>query len=53
MLPIINSLFAEGSPSGVKAYLAAMGIVEESFRLPVVGVGDALKNTIQNLMKSI
>jgi len=53
MLPIINSLFAEGSPSGVKAYLAAMGIVEESFRLPVVGVSDALKNTIHNLMKSI
>jgi 4-hydroxy-tetrahydrodipicolinate synthase len=53
MLPIINSLFAEGSPSGVKAYLSAMGIVEESFRLPVVGVSDALKNTIHNLMKSI
>ena len=53
MLPIIHSLFAEGSPSGVKAYLSAMGIVEESFRLPVVGVSDALKNTIHNLMKSI
>jgi 4-hydroxy-tetrahydrodipicolinate synthase len=53
MLPIINSLFAEGSPSGVKAYLSAMGIVEESFRLPVFGVSDALKNTIHNLMKSI
>lgn len=53
MLPIIHSLFAEGSPSGVKAYLSAMGIVEESFRLPVVGVSDALKNAIHNLMKSI
>ena len=53
MLPIIHSLFAEGSPSGVKAYLSTMGIVEESFRLPVVGVSDALKNTIHNLMKSI
>ncbi len=53
MLPIIHSLFAEGSPGGVKAYLSAMGIVEESFRLPVVGVSDALKNTIYNLMKSV
>lgn len=53
MLPIINSLFAEGSPSGVKAYLSAMGIVEETFRLPVVGVSETLKNTIHNLMKSI
>jgi 4-hydroxy-tetrahydrodipicolinate synthase len=53
MLPIINSLFAEGSPSGVKAYLAAMNIMEEAFRLPVVGVSDQLKNQIRELMKTI
>jgi 4-hydroxy-tetrahydrodipicolinate synthase len=53
MLPIINSLFAEGSPSGVKAYLAAMNIMEEAFRLPVVGVSDQLKRQIRELMKTI
>jgi 4-hydroxy-tetrahydrodipicolinate synthase len=53
MLPIINSLFAEGSPSGVKAYLAAMNIMEEAFRLPVVGVSDQLKIQISELMKTI
>jgi 4-hydroxy-tetrahydrodipicolinate synthase len=53
MLPIINSLFAEGSPSGVKAYLAAMNIMEEAFRLPVVGVSDQLKIQIRELMKTI
>jgi 4-hydroxy-tetrahydrodipicolinate synthase len=53
MLPIIQSLFAEGSPGGVKAYLSAMGIVEDSFRLPVVGVSDGLKQTIAGLMKTI
>jgi 4-hydroxy-tetrahydrodipicolinate synthase len=53
MLPIINSLFAEGSPSGVKAYLAAMNIMEEAFRLPVVGVSNQLKIQIRELMKTI
>jgi 4-hydroxy-tetrahydrodipicolinate synthase len=52
-LPIISSLFAEGSPSGVKAYLNEMGIVKNTFRLPVVGVGAALKEKIKNLMETI
>ena len=52
-LPIINSLFAEGSPSGVKANLNEMGIVKNTFRLPVVGVGAALKEKIQGLIKTI
>ena len=53
MLPIINTLFAEGSPSGVKAYLSHMGIVKETFRLPVVTVGTDLKNKITSLLNSI
>ena len=53
MLPIINTLFAEGSPSGVKAYLSQMGIVKETFRLPVVSVGSDLKNKITALLNSI
>ena len=53
MLPIINTLFAEGSPSGVKAYLSHMGIVKETFRLPVVSVGSDLKNKITSLLNSI
>jgi 4-hydroxy-tetrahydrodipicolinate synthase len=52
-LPIINSLFVEGSPSGVKAYLNEMGIVKNTFRLPVVGVGEALKEKIKKLMETV
>ncbi|MEY3432392.1 MAG: hypothetical protein RL131_328, partial [Bacteroidota bacterium] len=52
MLPIIQSMFAEGSPSGVKAYLAEMGIIEEYFRLPVVPVSDAHKKVIKKLLKA-
>lgn len=53
MLPIVGSLFAEGSPSGVKAYLSELGITKEAFRLPVVSVGDALKSRIKDLMKTL
>lgn len=53
MLPLISSMFAEGNPSGVKAYLSTLGITKNTFRLPVVGVSDALMQTIQSLMKSV
>ena len=53
MLPIINTLFAEGSPSGIKTYLSQLGIVKETFRLPIVGVSTELKMKISNLLNSI
>jgi 4-hydroxy-tetrahydrodipicolinate synthase len=53
MLPIIQSMFAEGSPSGVKYYLSKLGVIKEAFRLPVVGVSDKHKEKIDQLMKSI
>lgn len=53
MLPIVQSLFAEGSPSGVKVYLSELGVTKETFRLPVVSVGDELKEKIKGLMKTI
>ncbi|HTD92581.1 MAG TPA: 4-hydroxy-tetrahydrodipicolinate synthase [Chitinophagaceae bacterium] len=48
---IIGSLFAEGSPSGVKAYLAEMGLCKNTFRQPVWRVSDALHSKIRELMK--
>ncbi len=53
MLPIVHSLFAEGSPSGVKVYLKELGVTKETFRLPVVSVSSELKNKIKDLMKTI
>jgi 4-hydroxy-tetrahydrodipicolinate synthase len=50
---IINSLFAEGSPSGVKAYMSQMGICKNEFRLPVVGVSDVMMNTIKKYMTEL
>ncbi|MDP4261795.1 MAG: 4-hydroxy-tetrahydrodipicolinate synthase [Bacteroidota bacterium] len=48
---IIASMFAEGSPSGVKAYLSEMGLCENTFRLPVWRVSEKHHLRIKELMK--
>jgi 4-hydroxy-tetrahydrodipicolinate synthase len=53
MLPVIQSMFAEGSPSGVKAYLGELGVVKETFRLPVVAVSMQHRDYIHHLMTTI
>jgi 4-hydroxy-tetrahydrodipicolinate synthase len=53
MLPVIQSMFAEGSPSGVKAYLGELGVVKETFRLPVVAVSMQHRDYIHQLMTTI
>jgi 4-hydroxy-tetrahydrodipicolinate synthase len=48
---IINSMFAEGSPSGVKTYLSEMGLCQNTFRLPVWPVSATLHARIKELMQ--
>jgi 4-hydroxy-tetrahydrodipicolinate synthase len=50
-IDIIASMFAEGSPSGVKAYLAEMGLCQNTFRLPVWPVSAGHHQKIKELMK--
>lgn len=50
---IIHTLFAEGSPSGLKAYLSEMGIGGNYFRLPVWPVSEKLHSKIKELMKNV
>lgn len=52
-LDIIASMFAEGSPSGVKAYLAEMGLCQNQFRLPVWKVSEKHHQQIKELMSSL
>ena len=49
---IIASMFAEGSPSGVKAYLSEMGLCQNTFRLPVWPVSTTHLDRIKKLMKT-
>lgn len=50
---IISSMFAEGSPSGVKAFLSEMGLCQNTFRLPVWPVSEKLQQKIRDMMKGI
>ena len=50
---IITSMFAEGSPSGVKAYLSEMNLCKNSFRLPVHPVSDRHLSKIREMMKGV
>ncbi|MEQ1677304.1 MAG: 4-hydroxy-tetrahydrodipicolinate synthase [Chitinophagaceae bacterium] len=52
-IDIISSMFTEGSPSGVKAYLSEMGLCQNTFRLPVWPVSAALQQKIKELMKTV
>jgi 4-hydroxy-tetrahydrodipicolinate synthase len=52
-LDIIASMFAEGSPSGVKAYLSEMGLCQNTFRLPVWKVSAKHQEKIKELMKGV
>jgi len=50
---IINSMFAEGSPSGVKAYLSEMGLCSNAGRLPVWPVSEKHLGKIKGLMQRV
>ncbi len=52
-IDIIASMFAEGSPSGVKAYLSEMGLCQNTFRLPVWKVSDKHHEKIRELIKGM
>jgi 4-hydroxy-tetrahydrodipicolinate synthase len=53
LVDIIGSLFEEGSPSGVKAYLSEMGICGNYFRMPVYKVSEKLHSKIRSLMQQV
>ena len=52
-IDVIASMFTEGSPSGVKAYLNEMGLCKNTFRLPVWKVSEKHLQKIKELMKSV
>jgi 4-hydroxy-tetrahydrodipicolinate synthase len=51
LLEIIDLLFVEGNPAGVKAALKALGIMEDYVRLPLVNVSETTYNKLAALMK--
>lgn len=53
LIEIIDNLFVEGNPSGVKAVLSMMGIVKNVLRLPLAPVSDGTYAKLERLTKGI
>jgi 4-hydroxy-tetrahydrodipicolinate synthase len=49
---IIEQLFADGNPAGVKAVMELVGICKANLRLPLVKVNLVTQNTIEGLVKA-
>lgn len=44
--PLYPLLFAEGNPAGIKCLMSLMGLIDETLRLPLMPVSDALRTRI-------
>jgi 4-hydroxy-tetrahydrodipicolinate synthase len=53
LLEATSLMFAEGSPSGVKAFLSRMGVCGDHVRLPVVPVSERLAARIQSTVEKL
>lgn len=51
--PLIDFLFEEGNPSGIKAALSYLSLCENNLRLPLIPVSNQLQNKIQNSISTI
>jgi 4-hydroxy-tetrahydrodipicolinate synthase len=53
LLPLIQVNFVESNPIPCKAVMAAMGLLEESYRLPLVPPGPATKERIGAVLQQL
>jgi len=50
-LEIIDNLFAEGNPAGVKACLKIKGVCDDYVRLPLVAISSERYQKLESLLK--
>jgi 4-hydroxy-tetrahydrodipicolinate synthase len=53
LLELMNALFEDGSPSGAKAAVNILGIMEENLRLPLVPVSPSVREKIKTLLSTL
>ncbi|MFZ0062264.1 MAG: 4-hydroxy-tetrahydrodipicolinate synthase [Pyrinomonadaceae bacterium] len=53
LLPLMEVNFIESSPGPVKAALAMMGLIEESYRLPLVPISDQSKTKLRPVLAEL
>lgn len=51
LIEVIDNLFVEGNPAGVKAALAIKGIISNNLRLPLAPVSEGTYTTLSKLLK--
>lgn len=49
MLDIIDALFADGNPAGIKSLLEHLGLIKNNLRLPLVKVSPEVNSKLQSL----
>ena len=52
LMPVIDHIFEEGNPAGIKALFHNLGLCEPDVRLPLVNASEALKEKINRFMTS-
>ena len=50
---VIDNLFIEGNPGGIKAALNILGIIENNLRLPLAPVSDKVYNKLKELIRTL
>ncbi len=53
LLDIIQAIYADGSPSGVKAVMGLKGLCQNVVRLPLVKINKALSNQIVQILENM
>ena len=53
LLPFLLANFVEANPIPIKAAMAAMGLIEEAYRLPLVSPGAAARDTIMHVLQDL
>jgi 4-hydroxy-tetrahydrodipicolinate synthase len=53
LLPLMEVNFIESSPGPVKAALAMMGLLEESFRLPLVPISEQSRERVREVLNGL
>ncbi|MBR6898763.1 MAG: 4-hydroxy-tetrahydrodipicolinate synthase [Bacteroidales bacterium] len=53
MLPLMNAIFDEGNPTGIKALLEAQGLITNVLRLPLVKASKPLANKLTSLLADL
>ena len=53
LMPIIDLIFEEGNPTGIKAVFEYLGLCQSQVRLPLVKASSELKKKVANFMSSL